>query len=223
MYICAQYIGGFLAALVLMVNYAEAIHALDGGQRSAYGSTNSTGNIFATYPGGWVSPWGSLLDQIIGTAVLLFSLSAVTDRDNANLEPKHQPIYIALVIGIICVAFNPNCGAIFNPARDLAPRLLTYIFGYSTAFNPTQNLYWLLAGVLGPHIGAVVGVFGYKLLIGSSLAFQAEQDDSDEAFEGSGDKRAHQLSLHHQHHHHQEQHYKEPVQRERDTPARLML
>ena len=121
-YICAQYLGGFLAALVLFVNYAEAIGHLDGGQRSAYGSPNSTGHIFATYPGPWLSVWASLLDQIIGTAVLLFSVCAITDRSNNAPNERQQPFMIALVIGLVCLAFQPNCGAIFNPARDLAPR-----------------------------------------------------------------------------------------------------
>lgn len=173
-YICAQYLGGFLAALVLFVNYSEAINSLDGGTRSSFGSTNSTGQIFATYPAAYVSIWGSLLDQIIGTAVLLFSICAVTDKNNAGLEDRHQPLCVAFTIGIICVAFSANCGAIFNPARDLAPRLLTLIFGYSKSFEPIQSIYWLSAGVVGPHIGAIVGVFGYKFLIGNSLIQKQE-------------------------------------------------
>lgn len=166
----AQYLGGFFAALVLFVNYSEAINALDGGQHSAYGSTNSTGGIFATYPASYVSIWGSLLDQVVGTAILLFSISAVSDTQNAGLEERHQPIVVAFVIGLICVAFSPNCGAIFNPARDLPPRLVTAIFGYSSVWEPIKGTYWLLAGVVGPHIGAIIGVFSYKWLIGTALA-----------------------------------------------------
>lgn len=169
-YLLAQYLGGFLAALVLFVNYSEAIEALDGGQHSAFGASNSTGGIFATYPANYVSIWGSLLDQIVGTAVLLFSISAVTDKQNAGLEDRHQPLIVAFVIGLICVAFSPNCGAIFNPARDLPPRLVTAIFGYGPAvWAPLSGTYWLLAGVVGPHIGAIIGVFAYKWLIGAAL------------------------------------------------------
>lgn len=186
----AQYLGGFLAALVLMLNYSEAIRALDGGSHSAFGSENSTGMIFATYPGSWVSVWTSLFDQIIGTAVLLFSLSAIGDKRNLNLETKHQPIYIAFIIGLVCVAFNPNCGAIFNPARDLAPRILTYLFGYQTAWSPVEGLYWLTAGVLGPHIGAILGVFAYRLLIGRALTCVAREEE----------EASDQHHLQHQHH-----------------------
>lgn len=173
-YLLAQYLGGFLAAVMLMVNNWEAINALDGGQRSAFGSANSTGNIFATYPGAWVSPWAALLDQIIGTAILLFSLSALGDKRNSGLEERHQPLVIALIIGLVCLAFSPNCGAIFNPARDLAPRVVTYVFGYPSVFEPVRGFYWLLAGVLGPHIGAIIGLFAYKILIGSQLELKSQ-------------------------------------------------
>lgn len=166
-YMVAQYLGGFLASLVLFVNYAEAINSLDGGVRSAYGNgTASTGGIFATYPAEYVSVYGSLLDQTIGTAVLLFALMAVTDSTGAGPKRKHQPIHILFVVCSVCIAFSPNCGAIFNPARDLAPRLMTYVVGYSnpSVWSPTNNLYWLTAGLVGPHIGAIIGIFAYKLL-----------------------------------------------------------
>lgn len=169
-YVCAQYLGGFLAALVLFINYSEAISALDGGRHSAYGPANSTGAIFATYPAEYASIWGCLMDQIIGTAVLLFALSALSDPNNLGVEQKHQPVAIALIVGFVCIAFSPNCGAIFNPARDLAPRLLTHLCGYllPSVWSPLAGRYWLLAGVVGPHVGAVLGLFGYKLLIGDA-------------------------------------------------------
>lgn len=169
-YLVAQYAGAFLAALALMLNYSEAISALDGGAHSAFGAANSTGAIFATYPARWVSLWGSVLDQVIGTATLLFALSALADRNNLGVEPKHQPVMVALVVGFTCIAFSPNCAAIFNPARDLAPRLVTHLFGYSqpSVWAPLQGLYWLLTGVIAPHFGAILGVFSYKLTIGSA-------------------------------------------------------
>lgn len=170
LYLAAQYVGGFLAALVLMLNYSEAISALDGGLHSAYGESNSTGAIFATYPNRWVSLWGSILDQVVGTGTLLFALSALGDRNNLGVEPKHQPIPIALIVGFVCVAFSPNCAAIFNPARDLSPRLVTYLFGYSepSVWSPLSGLYWIVTGILAPHIGAIIGVFSYKLMIGNT-------------------------------------------------------
>lgn len=222
-YILAQYLGGFLAALVLYVNYIEAISALDGGARSAFGSANSTGSIFATYPSEWVTVWGSLLDQVVGTAVLLFTLSAVTDKNNGALDDRHQPLIVSFVIGLVCFAFSPNCGAIFNPARDLAPRILTWLVGYSSdVWSPINGYYWLTAGLIGPHIGAILGYFGYKLLIGTSLnnkrQYELDQHDpSNEchlavhSMDGAGHGKQMpaaklvQISQHNHHHHQQQQ------------------
>lgn len=170
-YMVAQYLGGFLAAALLYLNSLEAIGALDGGARLSFGHPNATATIFATYPGDWTSAWGSLYDQVLGTAILLFSLSALCDPKNAGLEARYQPLGIACIIGFTCLAFVPNCGANFNPARDLAPRLLTWLVGYRqpSVWAPLDHLYWIVPGVLAPHIGAIVGVFGYKLLIGRAL------------------------------------------------------
>lgn len=173
-YIVAQYCGGCLATLVLYANYYEGLHALDGGAHSAFGGVNSTGSIFATYPAAYVSVWGALGDQVLGTAVLVFCLTAICDARNANLPRAGQPFAVALTIALVCVAFAPNCGAIFNPARDLAPRAMTALLGYSTAFAPLSGLYWLVAGLLGPHLGAVLGLFGYKALVGRALDVVAQ-------------------------------------------------
>lgn len=168
-YIAAQYLGGFLAALLLFLNYYEAIQSLDGGNHTAFGSNTSTASVFATYPAPYVTEWGALLDQVVGTAVLLFALAAVGDRLNMAPEERFQPPIVALIIGSACLAFTPNCGAIFNPARDLSPRLLTAILGYPSVWSPINGTYWILAGVVGPHIGAIIGHFSYKYLIGTAL------------------------------------------------------
>lgn len=165
-----------MGALVLYINYTEAFNALDGGQRAAMG-LNATGGIFATYPASYATIWGALVDQIIGTGVLLFGISAVTDKNNLNLSPKHQPLMVGLVVTMTCVAFFSNCGAIFNPARDLSPRLMTYLFGYGPdVFKPLDGTYWFVAGIIGPHIGAIFGVYLYKVFIGMSLEGRDEYD-----------------------------------------------
>lgn len=193
-YWSAQYVGGFLAALVLFLNNIEAINSLDGGTRATFGTNHSTGNVFATYPAPFLSLWGSVIDQIVGTAVLLFSLSAVGDKLNSGLEERFQPFAVAVVVGFTCFAFNVNCGAIFNPARDLAPRLLTALVGYPGVWSPLGGAYWIMAGVVATHIGAIVGVFGYKYLIGKSLeakqrhlrALDAGEPTPDESNETGG-------------------------------------
>uniref|UniRef100_A0A6G1SEL1 Aquaporin-10 n=1 Tax=Aceria tosichella TaxID=561515 RepID=A0A6G1SEL1_9ACAR len=236
-YIVAQYIGGFIAALVLFLNYSEAINYIDGGEHSTVGSTNSTGQVFATYPAPFVSVWGSLIDQIVGTSVLLFSITAVGDRTNLGLEDRFQPPIVAWVIGLVCFAFSINCGAIFNPARDLSPRLLTALLGYPGVWSPIEGTYWIVAGVVGPHIGAIVGVFTYKYLISTAL-FASQRHvqmiresqgvinaniakDTRPAGRSGTDQhhRAHNQQQHNQHHHHHHHHH--PPHRHNDSNIQL--
>lgn len=197
-YMAGQYLGGFLAALLLFINYAEAINSLDGGSRSAFGNGSlSTGSIFATYPADWVSVWGSLLDQIMGTAVLLFGLSSVADQKNYGLDKKQHPIYVALSVCATCVAFSPNCGAIFNPARDVAPRLLSFVVGYSepSVWAPINHSYWLTAGLVGPHIGAILGVFAYRSLAHFWLSCCPNNDYQVESYNSQSHQRSQQSNI----------------------------
>lgn len=62
-YMLAQYLGAFFASGLVFLTYHEGIEAFDNGLRSAYGNATSTGGIFATYPGQFVSIGGAFIDQ----------------------------------------------------------------------------------------------------------------------------------------------------------------
>lgn len=49
---------------------------------------------------------------------------------------------ICLTITGCCLAFGLNAGAIFNPARDFAPRLFAMIVYGSVVFEPLSYNYW---------------------------------------------------------------------------------
>ena len=82
-------VGAFVAALLVRWNYTEVIAAVDPGH------TIKTQGIFSTLPGNGALPvgtGGALRDQIIGTAILLFLILAVTDaRSSApGGQPRHR-------------------------------------------------------------------------------------------------------------------------------------
>lgn len=43
-----------------------------------------------------------------------------------------QPLILAFIICTLVVAYGLNCGAILNPARDIAPRVFTALYGWGT-------------------------------------------------------------------------------------------
>ncbi|KPM07253.1 aquaporin-10-like protein 2 [Sarcoptes scabiei] len=180
-YFLGQYLGAFLAAVTVFFTYQEGITAYDGGERIAYNVENetlnsiSTGVIFATYPAPWVTVVGTLIDQIIATFALVFSVMAVTNH-KAKLPDYLHPFMLGMVICAMVVAFGLNCGAALNPARDLSPRIFLAISGYGLdAFKPVNSLYWLTAGIIGPHIGAIIGAWSYSYL----LHYDDDEDDDD--------------------------------------------
>lgn len=55
---------------------------------------------------------------------------AITDERNMQVPKGLVPIAIGLTIVVILTAFETNCGAALNPARDLGPRIFTAIAGW---------------------------------------------------------------------------------------------
>lgn len=112
--------------------------------------------IFATYPADYLSVGGGLGDQvllstntlsrrgifknvifaqILGTMLLLLCVCAITDKKNTQVPTYLVPMYVGFTILGIGICFGANCGYALNPARDLAPRLLSLIAGWDQSFR----------------------------------------------------------------------------------------
>lgn len=165
-YLAGQYLGSFTAAAVVYICHFDALNNFDGGTRVAYAADYATGHIFSTYPNYFVSLCGSFFDQVIGTMMLMLSVLAVTDTRGLKVPTWLQPVFLCFVICVLCTAFGLNCMAVLNPARDFAPRLFCLIAGWGwSTFYPLGGHYWWVAGILGPHVGAILGGWIYLLTI----------------------------------------------------------
>lgn len=67
--------------------------------------------------------------------LLLLCVCAITDKKNTQVPSSLAPMYVGFTILGIGACFGANCGYAINPARDLAPRLLSYIAGWDQAFR----------------------------------------------------------------------------------------
>jgi len=158
-YVFAQFLGAFCAALIVRWNYMEVINKVDPEH------TIKTQGIFSTLPGNGVLPvsaMGGFRDQIIGTAILVFLVFAITDARNTAPLANLAPLLIGLLVVAIGMAWGTNAGYAINPARDFGPRLATFITGYNGAWRDQYGgLYWWIP-IVGPLIGGVVGGALYK-------------------------------------------------------------
>jgi glycerol uptake facilitator protein len=165
-YSIAQTAGAFVAALIVRWNYSEVLAKFDPGH------TIKSQFIFSTLPGNGAAPvsdWGAFRDQIIGTAILLFLIVAITDVRNSPPLANLAPFVIGLLIVAIGMAWGTDAGYAINPARDFGPRLAEFITGYGSAFRDQYGHLYFWVPIVGPLIGGVVGVGLYEILVGRFL------------------------------------------------------
>jgi glycerol uptake facilitator protein len=170
-YMGAQVLGAFVAALIVRWNYAEVLAKLDPGH------TIKSQFIFSTLPGngsGPIGTYGAFRDQIIGTAILLFLILAVTDVRNTSPAANLAPFIIGLIVVAIGMAWGTDAGYAINPARDLGPRLASFFTGYGEAWRDQYGNFYFWVPIIGPFIGAVVGAGLYDLLVGRFLPVSDE-------------------------------------------------
>jgi glycerol uptake facilitator protein len=172
-YSLAQTLGAFVAALLVRWNYNEVITAVDPGL------TLKTQVVFSTLPGNGELPvgtWGAFRDQVIGTAILLLLILALTDLRNTPPAANLAPFVIGLVVVAIGMAWGTNAGYAINPARDLGPRLASFLTGYATAWRDQYGRLYFWVPILGPLIGGVLGAALYQALVGRFLPREGEPE-----------------------------------------------
>jgi glycerol uptake facilitator protein len=167
-YIFAQVLGAFCGALIVRWGYNAVLHNADPGL------TMKTQGVFSTLPGNGTLPvslWGGFLDQVIGTAILVFLIFVLTDRLNDPPLSNLTPFIVGLVVVAIGMAWGTNAGYAINPARDFGPRLASFITGYGTAWRDQYGDFYWWVPIAAPIIGGLIGGLIYVLFIGRVLPF----------------------------------------------------
>jgi MIP family channel proteins len=131
-YWLAQCLGGVVAAVVLRALFGNVAH------------------LGATLPAG--SDAQSLVLEIVLTFMLMFVIMAVSTDDRA----VGQAAAIAIGGSVLLDAMfgGPISGASMNPARSLAPALVSGALDHLWVY------------VVGPVAGALLGAFGYEVVRG---------------------------------------------------------
>jgi len=150
-YSLAQLAGAFAGAALVYANYRPAFLAFDP-------ELTKTAGVFTTFPA-FPEYWGNgLFDQVVGTALLVGLIWAITDPRNGVVPPNWQPLAIGLVVVAIGVSWGGMHGYAINPARDLGPRLFTAAAGFR---NTGFDNYVFVVPIVGPLLGGVLGALIY--------------------------------------------------------------
>jgi glycerol uptake facilitator protein len=152
-YCLAQVAGAFCASAIVYWNYRPQFNLVDPG-------LEHTAGVFTTFPAFPQMLSAGLLDQIIGTAILLFLIFALIDDRNQPPQGNMTPILIGLIVVGIGMAFGGLHGYAINPARDFGPRLFTVVAGFkNNGLTDGGNVFWV--PIVGPLVGGLIGGAAY--------------------------------------------------------------
>jgi len=151
-YCLVQTAGAFVAAAIVFWDYHPAFLKLDP-------TLEHTAGVFTTFPAFPQILSAGFLDQVIGTALLLLMIFAITDERN---QPPGNlgPLMIGLVVVVIGMSFGGMHGYPINPARDFGPRLFTVTAGFkNNGLTDGTNVF--LVPIFGPIVGGIIGAAVY--------------------------------------------------------------
>jgi glycerol uptake facilitator protein len=152
-YSLAQTAGAFAAAVLVFWNYHPAFKAFDP-------QLEKTAGVFTTFPAFPNVVYAGLLDQVIGTALLMGLILAVVDDRKAIPIGNLAPAMIGGIVVAIGMAWGGMHGYAINPARDFGPRLFTVVAGFKNN-GLTDGTYRFIVPIVGPLLGAIIGSLLY--------------------------------------------------------------
>ncbi|MEW6178722.1 MAG: MIP family channel protein [Chloroflexota bacterium] len=174
-YILGQFVGAFLGALGVYLVYMEGLQAAGmpnvwcTGPGSVFGQAFWGGTGAAST--GAYSLVNASIAEIVGTAVLLMGVLASGDERNLGLKFNMGPFLVGGTVLAIGLSLGGPSGYAINPARDLGPRVLGALVGTQGLFD---GIYWLVAPVIMPIIGGILGAIIYDALVTAQLPAKKE-------------------------------------------------
>jgi glycerol uptake facilitator protein len=164
-YLAGQFLGAFMAAVILYLLFSQSIAAFEGDQGIIRGSPESvrTAMIFGEFypnPGSGtpadVSALNAMLAEGIGTFALVFMIFSLTEGCNLGRpDASLAPLFIGLTVTVIISVIAPLTQAGLNPARDFSPRLFSMLAGWGKAALPDRSYGFFTVYILSPVLGGM--------------------------------------------------------------------
>lgn len=178
-YITAQLAGAMFSGVCVLVLYGTAISRYEHVHKITRGDANSSlsAMVFGEYfpnpqlvksgdlfPDD-VSPFLALVAEAFGTMILMIMIRVLTDNANgARPSGAQVPFYIGFTVAVVISFTAPLTQAGLNPARDLGPRIIAALAGWSSVALPgPRNGFWVY--IIGPIGGAQLATIVYDILV----------------------------------------------------------
>ncbi|PYH93441.1 putative glycerol uptake facilitator [Aspergillus ellipticus CBS 707.79] len=164
----AQFLGGFVGAALVYINYRSAIedwdpeYTIPGGSILSPRGHHSAG-IFSTYPAAFFNNnWEAGFSEFLASAVLMFGSLSISDPKNA--ARFHSPqLSVFLLLLAIGAALGWQTGYAINPARDFGPRLFSAIVYGKEVFTAAN--YYFVVPIFAPIFGCILGATVYDSIL----------------------------------------------------------
>lgn len=166
-YFLAQVLGAFLAAALLYQIFSEALSDFEqahGIIRGAAGSERSAMMFGEYFPNPAFSDhisisWpAAMFLEGIGTFILVFMIFIITRKiKSMSWVPA---LLIGMVVGLLICFIAPYTQCGINPARDLGPRLVSFIHGWHSSSMLSihhSSIYYVY--FVAPFLGSVLAAF----------------------------------------------------------------
>jgi glycerol uptake facilitator protein len=163
-YVAAQTVGAFIGAALVWLAYLP--------HWAVTTDKDAKLGVFCTAPA-IRSPGANVGTEIIGTAVLVFGIlaisgNALTGVDAAANEKLFnlvfsgglQPLLVGVLVLGIGVSLGGSTGYAINPARDFGPRLAHALLPIPGKRDSDWGYAWI--PIVGPIVGGVVGALLFK-------------------------------------------------------------
>ncbi|KAJ9477996.1 Aquaglycerol porin AQY3 [Pseudozyma hubeiensis] len=162
-YIVAQILGCLMGSLCIYALYVNPIRIVDPGQ------TETTASLFTTYPAEFLrqpsTRMSAFYNEFFASAILLIVILAIGDSSNTPPPDGLAPLVLLWLVWGLGACLGWQTAYAVNPARDLGPRIMLSIVGYSSDILWTFNAwYWLWTPVIATCSGAIMGCIIYDTL-----------------------------------------------------------
>ncbi len=172
-YLVAQFLGAFIAGLVIYMLFSPSIEAYESTNNIVRGSAESiaTAKMFGEYytvpcSSAVVSMPLAIAAEAFGTFLLVLFIFALTEGCNVGRPTDAiTPVFIGLTVTSVICLIAPLTQAGLNPARDFGPRIVAWLFGWGSAAFPDSSGGFFWVYIAGPVIGGTIAALFFMYIL----------------------------------------------------------